>query len=393
MNKMSGDEKEDWLWAAYGRGIMDVKEMQPDRHIRFIHRYWMTDFQKIEDRFGQLPDGYDMSFKYVKARLYSQPTSRFADNELVSKMPEGMMSWWNLRNDDIYNLRWGDPEYVKQMILNFPKEVTAGYYMGADRYVWGREYISKNPQTPRQLENEKHWYSFLLWSRLGYDPHTPVSLLKGLIKYRFPSASVDDLYDGWQAASCIIPLANQIHWENWDYKWWVEACVSSGYGGAIDGYHDIDDFINQGTMPGSGVISISSFAGGNNSGTTPLDVAFQLEKYSQTALTKIAGISDGSSMELKETLGDIMAQAHLGLFYAKKIRGAVDLARYRQGKGNQYKNSAVTYLEESLEHWKDYANILDAQYDKMVLGFNGLFDWHKLEDDVANDISIARNEN
>lgn len=122
-----------------------------------------------------------------------------------------------------------------------------------------------------------------------------------------------------------------------------------------------------------------------------LDVAAQIEKHSQTALTKVAGISDGSSMVLKETIGDIMAQAYLGLYYAKKIRGAVDLARYRQEKGTHYKDSAVTYLEESLEHWKDYANTLDAQYNKMVLAFNGLFDWHALEDDVANDISIARN--
>lgn len=35
---------------------------------------------------------------------------------------------WNIRNDDIYNLRWGDPEYVKQFILHFPKNGrTAGY--------------------------------------------------------------------------------------------------------------------------------------------------------------------------------------------------------------------------------------------------------------------------
>ncbi|MFC1765565.1 hypothetical protein ACFL6U_26265 [Planctomycetota bacterium] len=390
---MSGDEKEEWLWAAYGRGIMDVKQNQPDRHIRFIHRYWQTAFNKIEDRFGALPDGYDMSFKYIKARLYSLPTSRFADNELVNKMPKGMVSWWNLRNDDIYNMRWGDPEYVKQFILSFPKEVTAGYYMGSDRYAWARESISKNPLTPRQLENEKHWYSFLLWGRLGYDPNTPASLLKGLIKYRFPTASADDLYDAWQEASRTIPLVNQIHWENWDYKWWVEACVSSGVGSAIDGYHDINDFINQATMPGSDVTSISSFAGGNHSGTSPLEVASQIETHAQNALTKIARVSNGGNMELKETIGDIKAQAYLGLYYAKKIRGAVDLSRYRQGKGRQYRKSAVSHLEQSLAEWKHYAGVLGSQYEKMVLGFNGLFDWDALEKDVENDIEIARREN
>jgi len=98
-------------------------------------------------------------------------------------------------------------------------------------------------------------------------------------------------------------------------------------------------------------------------------------------------------MELKETIGDIKAQAYLGLYYAKKIRGAVDLSRYRKGKGSQYKTSAVRYLEESLEHWKDYTSTLDAQYNKMVLAFNGLFDWDALEKEVENDIEIARNAN
>ena len=213
------------------------------------------------------------------------------------------------------------------------------------------------------------------------------------MNYRFQIASADDLFDAWQAASRIIPLVNQLHWEDWDYQWWVEACVSSGVAGAIDGYHDINVFINQESMPGSGVTSISSFVNGNTNGTSPIIVASQIETLAQTALTKIAGVSYGDNMELKETIGDIKAQAQLGLYYAKKIRGAVDLARYRKSKGSQYKNSAVTYLEESLEQWKDYANTLDAQYNNMVLGFNGLFDWHALEDDVANDISIARNEN
>lgn len=390
---MSDDDKEDWLWDTYGQGVMDVKKEQPNRRIRFIHRYWQTSFDKLESRFGQLPDGYDMSYKYIKAHMYSRPDPHFAGNELIPKLPDGMLCWWNVRNDDIYNLRWGNPEFVKQFILHFPSDRTAGYYMGSDRYTWGRESISKNPLSPRQLENEKHWYSFLLWGRLGYDPDTPIPLLKGLIKYRFPTVSVDVLFEAWQAASRTIPLVNQVHWKDWDYLWWVEACISSGVAGAIDGYHDIDDFITIGTMPGSDITSISSFADGDNSGTSPLEAAGQIETYAQDVLAKIVLISDGGNMELKETIGDIKAQAYLGLYYAKKIRGAVDLSRYRKGKGSQYKTSAVRYLEESLEHWKDYASTLDAQYNKMVLAFNGLFDWDALEKEVENDIEIARNAN
>lgn len=240
MRGISDDDKEQWLWDTYGKGVQDVQKTQKDRHIRFIHRYWQTSFDKMDSRFGQLKDGYDMGFKYARARLYSAYNPPFAEKELLPNLPEGKATWWNLRNDDIYNLRWGNPEYVKQFIYHLPKgDRTAGYYLGSDRFAWGRESISKNPTSPPMLEHEKHWYSFLLWGRMGYDPETPTVLLKGLIKNRFPSVSTEDIYTGWQEASKIIPLVNKAHWFSWDYKWMPEGCMSSGRPGTINGYHDV----------------------------------------------------------------------------------------------------------------------------------------------------------
>lgn len=390
MSGIDDDTKEQWLWDTYGKGVQDAKKEQPNRFIRFIHRDWMTSFDKIESRFGQLEDGFDMENKYIKARLYSYPTAKFAENDILKRIPGDKSIWWNIRNDDIYNMRWGDPEYVKQFILAFPKgHLTAGYMMGSDRYAWARESISKNPMSPRQLENEKHWYSFLLWGRLGYDPQTPTELLKGLIQDRFPTASGTAIFDAWKSVSRVVPLVNQIHWYIWDYMWWVEGCSSSGVVGAIKGYHDINSFIKGKTMPHSGVTSIADFVNGKTEGTLPLAVASSLEESAKEALSKIVDTKDGGSMELKETLGDIKAQAYLGLFYASKIRGAVALAQFRKSGDKNQQLLAVGHLEESLKQWINYANALDAQYNKMVICFNGLFDWHAVTEDVRNDISIA----
>ena len=391
MSGIDDDTKEQWLWDTYGMGVQDVKKEQPDRFIRFIHRDWMTSFDKISSRFGQLDDGFDMENKYIKARIYSYPTAKFAENDILKRIPADMSTWWNIRNDDIYNLRWGDPEYVRLFILNFPKgSLTAGYLMGSDRYAWGRESISKNPLSPRQLENEKHWYSFLLWGRLGYDPETSTQLLRGLIHDRFPTASSANLFDAWQSTSKIVPLVNQIHWYVWDYMWWVEGCSSSGVVNSIKGYHDINSFIKGKAMPHSGVTSISDFVGGKKEGTSPLEVAGSIEESANNALLKIETFSYGGSIELKETIGDIKAQAYLGLFYASKIRGAVALAQYRKYNDKKLQKSAIVYLEESLKQWQNYANTLDAQYNKMVICFNGLFDWHAITEEVKKDISIAK---
>ena len=397
MNGINPDEKEAWLWETYGKGIQAVEKAQPERKIRFIHRYWRTDFDKIESRFGQLKNSFDMSFKYSRARIYSAYDPKFAEKELLPNLPEGMSTWWNIRNDDIYNLRWGDPEYVKQFILHFPKgDKTAGYYMGSDRYAWGRESISKNPTSPRMLENEKHWYSFMLWGRLGYDPETSSDLLKGLINNHFPNVAPDSLYTAWQEASKIIPLVNKFHWFSWDYLWWPEAGISTGVGAAIAGYHDINDFINAPVMDDCDLMTINDYAevvlkNQIKTGKTPLEVADILESYAKLALGITNNMTGNENVELIETLGDIQSMAHLGNYYAKKIRGAVNLKLFQETKDEKYKIIAISELKKSLESWQQYSKNLAKQYAKMTIAMHGLFDWDKLAEDVKADIEIARN--
>lgn len=396
MLDLDDDEKEAWLWETYGKGIQDYHKIDPERNIRFIHRYWQTSFDKIDSRFGQLKNGYDMSFKYAKARIYSSYHPGFAEKELFPNIPEDMATWWNIRNDDIFNLRWGDPEYVRQFILNFPEgKRTAGYYMGSDRFAWGRESISLNPTSPCILENEKHWYSFLLWGRLGYDPETPDDFFKALIADRFQTVSSEKLFSGWKSASEIIPLVNRFHWFAWDYLWWPEAGVSSGSGDAIPGYHDINHFINAPVMPESGLLNIVDYSEAvlqnkKMDGKTPLEVASMLEGYSNLTMEEMNNMDGGEDNELSETIGDIKAMAHLGNYYAKKIRGAAYLKLYQDSKKEEYKTKAIANLEESLFYWRDYGKTLARQYIKMNIAFHRVFDWDKIEIEVKEDVNIAK---
>ena len=52
---------------------------------------------------------------------------------------------------------------MRQFIRNIPYDVSRGYYYGSDGYVWGREFLSTEPQMPRQLDMDKHWYHWMLW--------------------------------------------------------------------------------------------------------------------------------------------------------------------------------------------------------------------------------------
>ncbi|MEP2951372.1 MAG: hypothetical protein ABJO91_15255, partial [Ekhidna sp.] len=137
MPNMSFDDREKWLWDTYGLGMMDVKKEQPDREITFVHRHWFSSVTDIMSHFSEYNGPFEFSFKYAKAHIYSSPNIVFEDF-LLDEMPEGIKSWWNLRNDDLFYLRWGDPKYVKDFIMEFDKEKTAGYLMGSDGYVWSR---------------------------------------------------------------------------------------------------------------------------------------------------------------------------------------------------------------------------------------------------------------
>ena len=139
-----------------------------------------------------------MSYKYSVAHMYSDPKPQFARKDILRELPPGLKLWLTVRNDDIYSFRWGDPEYARAYIQNMPPpEQMAGFYMGPDGYTWGREFISTEPETPRELVMKKQWYSFMLWGRLSYDPTLPDALFERTLAQRFPEGSGGEVVCGF----------------------------------------------------------------------------------------------------------------------------------------------------------------------------------------------------
>ncbi len=69
----------------------------------------------------------------------------------------------------------------------FPGEdKIAGFYMGPDGYHWGRDFLTKNPDGPRQTVMQKQWLSFALWGRLAYEPDLPAATFERAHRRAFP---------------------------------------------------------------------------------------------------------------------------------------------------------------------------------------------------------------
>lgn len=389
-----GYNREQWLWETYGLGILDVKELQPEREVPFIHRVWYSDMDQIMKYWKQYPDPFEVSFKYAKARLYAAPEPPFAQAHLKEMAPYGLKSWWNLRNDDIFVYRWGDADYVRKFLKYFPKDETAGYYYGSDGYVWGREFISKHPELAGQLEIKKHWYNTMLWGRLGYHPDLPKSFFIQKIQHHYPEVPAEALHDVWQTASTIIPQVNTFHWRNWDHMWSPEACLSRP---VLGGFREVTDFIDNPTMEGSNLQNPRAYVRGvvakeESEKTSPLDFALQLRA------TSAASISDAETLRQTEDLrpetmallDDITAMGHLGNYYAVKIEAAVALAFYLEKQGEEHKREAIKLLEKALEHWLKYAAVSTKNYRPQMLARTNLLDWKALVNEVKEDISKTR---
>lgn len=387
---MNDADKEKWLWDTYGLGIMDAKEIQKDRKVNFIHRFWWTDAEMIEKYWGDYPDQFDMSFKYAKARLYSSPTPIFHKPLLEWMKPQDLKSWWNLRNDDIFIHRWADPTYVRDFIKNMPYEATAGFQMGSDGYVWAKEFISKNPKLSGQYEIDKHWMRFMLWGRLGYNPNLSDDRFKRAITQKYPEVDADKMLNAWIAASKIIPQINTFHWRNWDFMWQPEANFD-----IWNDFKDINTFREVKTMEGSGILNIQEYVQAKNNMEnitlkTPLDVVRNLQAQSSTARVLVDELLKETFQndELKETLLDIKSMSALGDYYALKISGALELEHFKTTGDETFRKEAIRLIEASVGAWERYAALNIPRYKPQSMARTRTFDFSNRLPMVKKDIEL-----
>lgn len=200
----------------------------------------------------------DFSFKYNTGRLYGDTTP----GKHTAAYEEGDTSWtlWNIRNDDIFNVRIAAPYHVREMLCNFPRSGlssdsntscdppegsrdpnTRGFHLGADGFVWTRDYESG--PTSGRLQMEKHWPHFALWSRIAYDPDFDgfgYMVQQVESKYGLDREEALRLVEVWNAASAAFIRANdRFEKSDKDYGWYPEfpgvARTITGRWGWIDG--------------------------------------------------------------------------------------------------------------------------------------------------------------
>ncbi len=398
MKGANSREKEDWAFDTYAKGLLDAAAEMPDRKFTFIHRQHMAGAADIAKKFKPLADNKNIefifSYKYAKAHAMSATEQPY--HEDFVKEIDGMKTIWTLRNDDNYYFRWGAPDFVREFIKNIPYDVSRGFYYGSDQWIWGREFLMKDTEEPRQLEVVKHWYHWMMWGRLGYNPDLSNERFIQILQQKYPEVDAGKLFTAWQEASMIYPVTTGFHWGPLDFQWYIEACKSRpDYAQNKTGFHDVNRFINLAPHEKSGFQSIPDFIkmkteGGNSNLNSPFDVAQILNDHAEKALELIKAMDPEDDRELKFTLHDIKTMAWLGKYYSHKISGATNLALFRGTQDKKYQDEAVAQLNEALTAWKNYTEAaLQQNINPLWTNRVGYVDWRQITDWVKHDIDIA----
>jgi hypothetical protein len=396
VKKVGGIEQ--WLWQTYGQAVMDVKAQDPKRALRFIFRQHQANLGRIVSAFKDFNGPFNTGHKYARARLYSTTTSPYLDIEYRDDLERHKVPCWlNLRNDDIFVFRWGNPDYVREFLQNVPRDLMrfeAGFYMGPDGFVWGREFVSRDSEISGRLEVDKHWYRFLLWGRLGYDLTLRRDFFEKRLRQRFPEADAAYLYDTWAIASQIIPQVNHFFFRVNDFQFSPEGCIFDR------GFLPVDQFFQHPPLRGSGILSVQEYAsavlkGETFDGTTPMGMAGALDTLAEETVNRVKTIRKESKPggELGATLTDMESMAYLGRYYADKIRGAAELAVFRADRNRkEHHERAVRHLTDAVDEWEAYARVATRQYRPQLFSRTHFMDWAKILEDVKNEVETIRAE-
>lgn len=400
MDVLTVKQKLDWIADTYFAALRQV-----GRPVPFILRYWQAQPEETAAMLSAVryPGPVYLDIKFNGEHMYSSTRPHVLDPKWTQLAHGRYRLLWHLRNDDLFILRWGDPDFVRETVRNMGGPDLAGFIEGSELDVPGVDRIhteSAKAHLDWQYKFEKHWFRYMLWGRLGYLADEPDDTWRAHFARRFGKAGADT-YEAVHQASKILPLITSYHWNYMNGDWYPEGSIGSwntsyeqprrNYRRATM-YHGILAYIFNNTID-AGMASIPEFLAGSSKGTGPLEVADRLERYGQEALERIGRARpqvERGAKEFECTEADMQAVGKLGIYYGAKLRGATHLARFLFGAGEAERQQSIRDLESALEAWKGVVAATANHYVPHEVWLFGQFDWKRYLPDVEADIRVAR---
>lgn len=422
MQGMSPDEKEQWIEDTYLEGMK-----MASRKIKFIYRSSSSSGQgdklkiaaersrKTIEAFSGVSKGAVMAeFKFNWSHGHSTPNLvKVHGGELAevyyNPKPENYNLVWTIRNEDFFVLRWGQPNFIREHIEKNLHPYVTGYILGSESYIPAKDYITSLPGTSHKYCFERQWMYYKMWGRLQFDPQTPDSFFENEFSQRFPNIG-KKLFSA-QTKTSRVPLVIASYMNaTWDFTLYSEgfATLVSGNLGVIPlktlarqrpmepSYVGIMDFLKKGELHIDGKIS-------------PVELADSIEHLCNEALAEVSELNEkkiGQNVDLLYEVSDIKAWSYIGLYFANKLRSALEYQKFVTTKDANHHKQSVKWLEEATMNWEQLVATTVKVYNPMplmhLLGYSSSdtqtknyskeFHWKYFLDDVHKELEWLRLE-
>jgi hypothetical protein len=423
MAGMTPLQRQRFVDEVYIAGALAAKRPQP---VKLIHRVPFssgltsgpgvsTDVEKItRDAMEKLGDRFagpiwvEMKFNWSHGhstpKLVKVHGGKLGDT-YFEPPPTNYKVVWQVRNEDFFALRWGQPDFIRQHVaVNGKQPYVGGYFIGSETYIPALDYFTVDGrEVSWKYAFERQWLFYKLWGRLLYDLATPNRVFEEEFRRRYAVDGAPLLRASQLVSNTQLRLASL--WDSrWDFTLYSEGMLALQ--GEETHYIGVDALINQPVMDPD-YVSVADFVEATRAGgklakdrITPDKLANLLERDNLEALATIARIEVRGDLTLEYEVADIRAWAYLGLHLAEKLRGAIALAQYRADGKPENQQQAIAHLSKALEHWDELIRVTRPLYRDMKLTHyngnsfesnpNNLFHWALIRDEVARDLEVAR---
>lgn len=396
------DIREKWLRNVWGEPIDYYNSKHDNRNVQLIYNVLPSNTAFIMQEFNDMKNTpFALSYHYSVTKNNQTAPFHLTGNLTATTAKVNQLElkpWIQIANSDLFYFRLADPDYTRNYLLQLPYQSSeiSGYFVGSDQYIIGQTFENPSKYKFYNKENNlnKNWLNFLLWGKLGYDPHVSEKHFIALTQQQYPEANAELLYDSWRLASQIFPSITSMLNNDTITEWYVEGCY------ADDGFIDINKLMNYMPESESPFYSIVEYIKVKKQNlpltkATPLDASEKLIEIANETLEKANNIPHGQNVELDFLVADIKAMAYAGLYYAYKIDGAF---WYHYGDFAK----AETRLKTALFYMNNYVKTSAQQYphkrfpvfyeEHNTPKSDNIYTWEAMLDGAKMDIELVRSK-
>lgn len=406
MNGMSPRERQDWIVDVYFEGMKKAR-----RAVKFIHRapfsvdpHITRDAIEENDIFPQpvwVEVKFNWSHAYSSTKLLMTHGGSDGMEGYWNPAPRNYKITWMIRNEDFFTLRWAQPDFIRKHLLENGQDYVGGYYVGSECFIPACDYshVSESPHIQWTYAFEKHWLYYMLWGRLLFDPSTPDDAFANAIEGRYGKSVGRPLLAAFSSV-CKMPMALASFFSfTWDFTLYAEGFLATDKSEYDSGkaFISLEDLLDSQPLDPD-YLSIRSYvdhiiADKSVEGcVTPLGLADTLENDARQGLAALASIAGGSPSLCCE-MADIEAWAHLGLYFADKLRAGVCYEMYARTGKEEERQKALQWLKppNAVKHWDDLIRVTNSHYVKQPLMHLGQtpFSWELFRPHVLEDIEFV----